>query len=113
MHLSFTCINCVVQASASNPQYIHLSVSTPLISTEVLHPHALPDTTLKAVQEVHSGIIEVVEPTKDGFQLTLRIDLAKFPKRKGLDILIFHINVGLFSLFIYLFKERTVQISQK
>ncbi|KAJ8616213.1 hypothetical protein MRB53_035585 [Persea americana] len=71
-----------VQASASNSQYIHLSVSTPLISTEVLHPHALPDSTLKAVQKVHSGIIEVVEPTKDGFQLTLRIDLSKFPKCK-------------------------------
>lgn len=104
MHLSCTYINGIVQASASNPQNIHLSVSTPLISTEVLHPHGLPDGTLETVKKVHPGIIEVVEPTKDGFQLTLRIDLAKFPKGKGLDILIFYINVLFsFSFFYYFF----------
>ena len=38
------------------------------------------------IKGICSDVLEVVEPAREGYQLTLRLDLAKIPQGKGLVI---------------------------
>ncbi|XP_017700487.2 actin-related protein 2/3 complex subunit 2B isoform X1 [Phoenix dactylifera] len=68
-----------VQASASDPEIIYLSISTPPLSPEVLLRNGLPDCTLQDIRRGYCDIADIVEPPKEGFVLTLRLDFAKLP----------------------------------
>jgi hypothetical protein len=39
------------------------------------------------VKQVCSDAVEIVEPAKEGYQLTLKLNLAKIPRGKGLLLL--------------------------
>ena len=39
------------------------------------------------IKGICSNVLEIVEPTGEGYQLILRLDLAKIPQGKGLVIL--------------------------
>ena len=38
------------------------------------------------IKGICSDVLEIVEPAREGYQLTLRLDLAKIPLGKGLVI---------------------------
>ena len=79
------------QSSASDPHHIYLSISTPLLSQgTLLISHGLSHHTREMVKEVNSDVVEIVEPPKEGYQLTLRLKFHKIPRGKGLVILNFH-----------------------
>lgn len=72
------------QASASDPEIIYLSISTPPLSPEVLLRNGLPDCTLQDIRRWYCDIADIVEPPKEGFVLTLRLDFAKLPQSRGM-----------------------------
>lgn len=56
------------------------------------------------VKEVCSDAVEIVEPAKEGYQLTLKLDFAKIPGGKGLLLLqiiqmIYNSLVGLTDIY--------------
>ncbi|MQL71685.1 hypothetical protein Taro_003983 [Colocasia esculenta] len=73
----------VAQASASDSRTIYLSISTPVLSPDVSLPEDLGGCALQEIRRVYSDVMEVVEAPKEGFTLTVKIDLARLPQRKG------------------------------
>jgi actin related protein 2/3 complex subunit 2 len=67
-----------------------LSISTPLLSQGALLSHGLSHYTIEMVKGVSSDVMEIVEPAKEGYQLTLSINFDKIPHGKGLVILHFN-----------------------
>lgn len=60
------------------------------------------------VKDVSSDVMEIVEPAKEGYQLTLSINFDKIPRGKGLVIL--HFNdiqkiLGTWNIFFILFTS--------
>ena len=68
------------------PRDTYLSIATPLLSQAILHSHGLSHYTIEMIKGICSDVLEIVEPAREGYQLTLRLDLAKIPLGKGLVI---------------------------
>ncbi|KAJ6719369.1 ACTIN-RELATED PROTEIN 2/3 COMPLEX SUBUNIT 2B [Salix purpurea] len=79
-----------VQSSAADPQHNYLSISTPLLSQGALLSYGLSSYTMKMVKQVCSDAVEIVEPAKEGYQLTLKLNFAKVPSGKGYQISTLH-----------------------
>ncbi|XWS39144.1 hypothetical protein CRYUN_Cryun18bG0024900 [Craigia yunnanensis] len=71
-----------IKSSASDPQLTYLSISTPLLTQGVLLSYGLSPYTIQMVREISSDVLEIVEPAKEGYQLTLRLDFSKIPRGK-------------------------------
>ncbi|XP_017975377.1 PREDICTED: actin-related protein 2/3 complex subunit 2B isoform X3 [Theobroma cacao] len=69
-----------VKSSASDPQFTYLSISTPLLTQGVLLSYGLSPYTTQMVREISADFLEIVEPAKEGYQLTLRLDFSKIPR---------------------------------
>ncbi|XP_052206661.1 actin-related protein 2/3 complex subunit 2B [Diospyros lotus] len=72
-----------IQSSASDPYITYLSISTPLLSHGALLSHELPHSTIEMVKGISSDVVKIIEPAREGYQLTLRLDLDKIPRGKG------------------------------
>nr|XP_048333804.1 actin-related protein 2/3 complex subunit 2B isoform X2 [Ziziphus jujuba var. spinosa] len=81
-----------IQSSPSDPQYAYLSISTPLLSQGVMLSHGLSHFTIQMVKEICSDVVEIIEPTKEGYQLTLRLDFAKILNSKDSEKVISEIS---------------------
>ncbi|KAL5542339.1 hypothetical protein UlMin_010049 [Ulmus minor] len=71
-----------IQFSASDPQNTYLSISTPLLSQGLLLSYGLSPYTKQMVEGICPDVLEIVEPAKQGYQLTLRLHFAKIPYTK-------------------------------
>lgn len=74
----------ITQSSASDPQFTYLSISTPLLTQGVLLSYGLSPYTTQMVREISADFLEIVEPAKEGYQLTLRLDFSKIPRDVGM-----------------------------
>ncbi|KAM7259952.1 hypothetical protein ACFE04_015693 [Oxalis oulophora] len=72
-----------IKSSASEPYLIYLSISTPLLSQEVMLSRGLSDYTEQMIKEACSDVVDIVQPAKEGFQVTLKLDFRKLPRGKG------------------------------
>ncbi|KAK9137807.1 hypothetical protein Sjap_008401 [Stephania japonica] len=68
-----------VQVFSSDPDYVLLSITTSLQSQGLPQANSIP---YHALQGLYSNMVEVVQPPKEGYQLTLKIDITKMPQRK-------------------------------
>ncbi|XP_024192423.1 actin-related protein 2/3 complex subunit 2B isoform X2 [Rosa chinensis] len=71
-----------IQSSASDEHITYLSISTPLLTQEVLLPYGFSHRTKQMVTAICPDAVEIIEPAKEGYQLTLRLDFAKLPNGK-------------------------------
>ncbi|CAL5392280.1 unnamed protein product [Camellia sinensis] len=71
-----------IQSSASDPYNTYLSISTPLLSHGILLSNGLPHSTIEMVNGISSDVVEIVEPAREGYQLTLKLDFARIPNGK-------------------------------
>lgn len=83
------------KASISDPEHAYLSILTPLLSQEDLLPHGLSHYTMEMVKKISPSAVEIVEPPKEGYQLTLRLNLTTIPKGKSTVILYMALNDSL------------------
>lgn len=81
-----------VQSSAADPQHNYLSISTPLLSQGALLSFGLSSYTMQMVKQVCSDAVEIVEPAKEGYQLTLKLNFAKVPIGKDSEKVITQIS---------------------
>ncbi|XP_073136102.1 actin-related protein 2/3 complex subunit 2B [Henckelia pumila] len=68
-----------IQCSALDPFYMYLSISTPVPQ---LSPE-LPKNTLEMVKGICPNVIEIIEPPREGYQLTLKLNFSRVPKSKA------------------------------
>uniref|UniRef100_A0A6N2N809 Uncharacterized protein n=1 Tax=Salix viminalis TaxID=40686 RepID=A0A6N2N809_SALVM len=78
--------------TAADPQHNYLSISTPLLSQGALLSYGLSSYTMKMVKQVCSDAVEIVEPAKEGYQLTLKLNFAKVPSGKDSEKVITQIS---------------------
>ncbi|KAG7996601.1 hypothetical protein I3843_01G168800 [Carya illinoinensis] len=71
-----------IQSSASDPHHTYLSISTPLLSQGALLSDRLSHATIEMIKGVGSNAVDIVEPAKEGYHLTLRLNFSKIPRDK-------------------------------
>uniref|UniRef100_A0A453CIA7 Arp2/3 complex 34 kDa subunit n=1 Tax=Aegilops tauschii subsp. strangulata TaxID=200361 RepID=A0A453CIA7_AEGTS len=71
-----------VQASASDPENVYLSISTPSLSHEASPSTGLPEFTLQEATKMYHKFAEVVEPSKEGYALTLKLNFSGLARPK-------------------------------
>ncbi|XP_020084384.1 actin-related protein 2/3 complex subunit 2B isoform X2 [Ananas comosus] len=78
----FGLIRYHIQVSPSDPEDIRLSVLTPPLSADASYSNGLPDCTLQDIRRKYSNFAEVIEPPREGFLLTLKLNFARLPRVK-------------------------------
>ncbi|XP_061348790.1 actin-related protein 2/3 complex subunit 2A [Gastrolobium bilobum] len=68
-----------IQVSMKNPHILLLSVSLPTPSSETIFVHGLPLGAIEAIKAAYGGLLQILDPPRDGFNLTLKINLSKLP----------------------------------
>lgn len=69
-----------IQVSMKNPHIFLLSVSLPTPSSETIFVNGLPFGAIEAIKAAYvGGHVQILDPPKDGFNLTLKINLSKIP----------------------------------
>jgi hypothetical protein len=66
-----------------NPKVLVLSVALPLPPQEAVSFNGLPFGAIEAIKAAYGSVIQILDPPKDGFDLTLKINLAKLPSNEG------------------------------
>ncbi|GFQ06504.1 actin-related protein 2/3 complex subunit 2b [Phtheirospermum japonicum] len=79
----FGSVHYHVQCSALDPIFTYLSISTPLLSQGLPVSSEFPQHTLEMVKAICPDVMEIVEPPKEGYQLTLKLNLSRIPHGKG------------------------------
>ncbi|CAN6228804.1 unnamed protein product [Urochloa humidicola] len=81
----FGSIRYHVEASASDPENVFLSISTPSLSHEASPSSSssgLPEATLQETRKAYHKFAEVVEPPRDGYVLTLKLNFSGLTRPK-------------------------------
>ncbi|KAL6903517.1 hypothetical protein ACP4OV_004330 [Aristida adscensionis] len=79
----FGSIRYHLEASASDPENVYLSISTPSLSHESSPSSGgLPESTLQETRKAYERFAEVVEPPREGYVLTLRLNFSGLARPK-------------------------------
>jgi len=84
-NLFFTASLLFLQSSASDSHNIYLSISTPILSRGTLGSKGLCPYTIQKLQDICPAALKIVEPAREGYELTLRLNIAQIPQGKGLQ----------------------------
>lgn len=75
------------QSLVSDPDHTYLSIATPILSQAFLVSTRLSRYTIQKVKAISAEVVEIVEPPKEGYQLTIRLNFGRMPHGKGLELL--------------------------
>lgn len=73
-----------MQASIKSPHLLLLSVSLPTPPPETVFFGGLPLGAIEAVKAAYGPVIQILDPPRDGFNLTVKLNLTKLPPDEGL-----------------------------
>ncbi|WVZ69429.1 hypothetical protein U9M48_018217 [Paspalum notatum var. saurae] len=68
-----------IQFSMRNPKVMVLSVALPLPPPEAILHDGLPLGAVDAIKATYGSVVQILDPPKDGFDLTMKINLTKLP----------------------------------
>lgn len=85
--ITFFLVEIFFQSLVSDPDHTYLSVSTPILSQAFLISTRLSHYTIEKVKAISAEVVEIVQPPKEGYQLTLRLNFARMSHGKGLELL--------------------------
>ena len=60
-----------------------LSVALPLPPPEAILYDGLPLGAIEAIKAAYGPVVQILDPPKDGFDLTMKINLTKLPPDEG------------------------------
>ncbi|KAE8659437.1 Actin-related protein 2/3 complex subunit 2A [Hibiscus syriacus] len=69
-----------VQVSVKNPHILQLSLSLPTPPLETVFVGGLPFGAIEAIKAAYGVIVQILDPPRDGFNLTLKLNLSKLPQ---------------------------------
>ncbi|CAD6263077.1 unnamed protein product [Miscanthus lutarioriparius] len=80
----FGSIRYHVEASVSDPENVFLSISTPSLSHEATPSSSggLPELTLQETRKTYGRFAEIVEPPREGYVLTLKLNFSGLTRQK-------------------------------
>ena len=90
-----------------NPHILLLSVSLPTPSSETIFVRGLPFGAIEAIKAAYGSIVQILDPPRDGFNLTLKINLSKLPANQGMagsvySVIIRFLTAGTLSILLWL-----------
>ncbi|XP_049353793.1 actin-related protein 2/3 complex subunit 2A [Solanum verrucosum] len=77
--VEFDDIRYHIQGSVKNPNVLLLSVSLPIPPPETVLFGGLPLGALEAIKAAYGVVAQILDPPRDGFNLTLKLNLSKLP----------------------------------
>jgi len=72
-----------MQYSVSDPNIVHVSTSTLLETQGAVTLKEISSYTYEVIKNIGVGVIDIVDPPRLGFQLTLGLNLDNIPRGKG------------------------------
>lgn len=69
-----------IQVSTRYPQFMQLSMSLPTPPPETVFLDGLPFGAIEAVKATYGVIAQILDPPKDGYNLTMKLNLEKLPQ---------------------------------
>ncbi|RWW73665.1 hypothetical protein BHE74_00018446 [Ensete ventricosum] len=69
--------------SMRNPQVVVLSVSLPIPPPEAIFFDGLPFGAIEAIKAAYGAVAQILDPPKDGYNLTMKLNLSKLPSDEG------------------------------
>lgn len=66
-----------------NPHLLLLSVSLPIPPAEAIFDGGLPFGAIEAIKAAYGGLVQILDPPRDGFNLTLKLNFLKLPRDEG------------------------------
>jgi actin related protein 2/3 complex subunit 2 len=73
----------LLQFSMRNTKVMVLSVALPLAPPEAILYDGLPLGAIDAIKAAYGTVVQILDPPKDGFDLTMKINLTKLPSDEG------------------------------
>ncbi|GMJ00620.1 DISTORTED TRICHOMES 2, ACTIN-RELATED PROTEIN C2A [Hibiscus trionum] len=71
-----------VQVSVKNQHILQLSLSLPTPPLETVFIGGLPFGAIEAIKAAYGVIVQILDPPRDGFNLTLKLNLSKLPQNE-------------------------------
>ncbi|KAK9267300.1 hypothetical protein L1049_009723 [Liquidambar formosana] len=68
-----------IQVTMKNPHILLLSVSLPAPPTETVFFGGLPFGAIEAIKSAYGVLVQILDPPRDGFNLTMKLNLSKLP----------------------------------
>ncbi|PRQ30240.1 hypothetical protein RchiOBHm_Chr5g0022461 [Rosa chinensis] len=68
-----------IQVTMKNPHIVLLSVSLPTPPPETVFLSGLPAGAIEAIKAAYGSVVQILDPPRDGFNLTLKLNLSKLP----------------------------------
>ncbi|KAJ4828533.1 Actin- protein 2/3 complex subunit 2A [Turnera subulata] len=68
-----------ILVSTKNPNVLLLSVSLPIPPPEAVFTGGLPSGAIEAIKAAYGVVVQILDPPRDGFNLTLKLNLSKLP----------------------------------
>ncbi|CAH9127935.1 unnamed protein product [Cuscuta epithymum] len=72
-----------IQASTRNSNILLLSMSLPIPPPETVFFGGLPLGAIEAIKARYGVVAQILDPPRDGFNLTLKLNLSKLPPDEG------------------------------
>ncbi|KAM7524762.1 hypothetical protein LguiA_014664 [Lonicera macranthoides] len=72
-----------IQVTMKNPHLLQLSVSLPPPPPETIFSGGLPLGAIEAMKAAYPAVIQILDPPRDGFNLTVKLNLSKLPPDEG------------------------------
>lgn len=66
-----------------NPHIVLISVSLPTPPPETVFLSGLPGGAIEAIKAAYGSVVQILDPPRDGFNLTLKLNLSKLPTDEG------------------------------
>lgn len=67
-----------------NPNLLLLSLSLPAPPPETVFFGGLPQGAIEAIKTAYGVVLQVLDPPRDGYNLTVKLNLSKLPPDEGL-----------------------------
>nr|XP_011460552.1 PREDICTED: actin-related protein 2/3 complex subunit 2A isoform X2 [Fragaria vesca subsp. vesca] len=68
-----------IQVTMKHPHIVLLSVSLPMPPPETVFLSGLPAGGIEAIKTAYGSVVQILDPPRDGFNLTLKLNLSKLP----------------------------------
>ncbi|PIN07719.1 Actin-related protein Arp2/3 complex, subunit ARPC2 [Handroanthus impetiginosus] len=68
-----------IQATVKNPNILLLSLSLPTPPPETVFFGGLPQGAIEAIKAAYGVVLQILDPPKDGFNLTVKLNMSKLP----------------------------------
>ncbi|XP_020682660.1 actin-related protein 2/3 complex subunit 2A [Dendrobium catenatum] len=69
-----------IQFSVKSPQVMLLSISLPIPPPETVFVNGLPLGSIEAVKGAYGELVQILDPPKDGYNLTMKLNFTKLPQ---------------------------------